>query len=146
MNADLRLVPGPPTLEDYLALRAESGLSPKTREQGLAGLAGSWSAVHVRHEPSGRSVGMGRVIGDGGWYFHVVDMAVRPPFQRQGIGDAVLTHLLEEIRHRAPAGAYISLLADAPGRPLYSRHGFVETAPRSIGMWLPPDVPGRQGA
>lgn len=137
MNADLLLVDGPPSLDDYLALRAASGLSPKTPEQGIAALRGSWTAVHVRHEPSAQTVGMGRVIGDGGWYFHVADMAVRPTFQRQGIGDAILARMLTEIRQGAPADAYISLLADVPGRPLYSRHGFVETAPRSVGMWLP---------
>jgi len=28
----------------------------------------------------------------------------------------------------------VNLLADEPGRKLYTRHGFVETAPGSIGM------------
>ena len=79
---------------------------------------------------------MGRVIGDGGWYFHVVDMAVLPDHQRRGLGSAVLTHLLEQIRARAPKGAFVSLLADPPGRRLYARHGFVESAPDSIGMAL----------
>ncbi len=144
MNADLLLVDGPPSLDDYLALRAAAGLSPKTREQGTMGLRGSWTALHVRHEPSDQTVGMGRVVGDGGWYFHVVDMAVRPSFQRQGIGDAILTHMLAEISQGAPADAYISLLADAPGRPLYRRHGFVETAPGSVGMWLPPQGNAQQ--
>ena len=51
--------------------------------------------------------------------------------------DAVLTALLGDIARRAPAGAYISLLADEPGRPLHRRHGFVETAPRTVGMALP---------
>jgi len=79
---------------------------------------------------------MGRVIGDGGWYFHVVDMAVLPDHQRRGLGSAVLTHLLEQIRARAPKGAFVSLLADPPGRRLYARHGFVESAPDSVGMAL----------
>ena len=79
---------------------------------------------------------MGRVIGDGGWYFHVVDMAVLPDHQRRGLGSAVLTYLLEQIRARAPKGAFVSLLADPPGRRLYARHGFVESAPDSIGMAL----------
>ena len=30
------------------------------------------------------TVGMGRVIGDGGWYFHVVDMAVLPTTSAAG--------------------------------------------------------------
>jgi ribosomal protein S18 acetylase RimI-like enzyme len=131
-----RLVEGAPTVEDYLALRERSGLSPKTREQAVAALSGSWAACHVVHETTGETVGMGRVLGDGGWYFHVVDMAVLPEHQRRGLGDAVLTWLLERIRAGAPAGAYVNLLADPPGRRLYARHGFAETAPRSVGMAL----------
>ena len=79
---------------------------------------------------------MGRVLGDGGWYFHIVDMAVLPEHQRQGLGAAVLGTLLDEIRGGAPAGAWVNLLADPPGRSLYSRFGFTETAPDSIGMGL----------
>jgi GNAT superfamily N-acetyltransferase len=79
---------------------------------------------------------MGRLIGDGGWYFHVVDMAVLPEHQRRGLGSAVLRYLLEQIRQRAPRGAYVSLLADPPGRQLYTRFGFVESAPDSLGMTL----------
>jgi hypothetical protein len=30
----------------------------------------------------------------------------------------------------------VNLLADPPGRPLYARHGFAETAPDAIGMGL----------
>jgi ribosomal protein S18 acetylase RimI-like enzyme len=131
-----RMVEGPPSVEEYLALRARSGLSPKTEEQARAGVGGEWAACHVCHEESGASVAMGRVLGDGGWYFHVVDMAVLPEHQRRGLGDAVLTTLLERIRGDAPPGAYVNLLADPPGRRLYDRHGFTETAPHSIGMAL----------
>ena len=34
------------------------------------------------------------------------------------------------------AGAYVSLLADPPGRELYRRYGFRDTAPGEIGMAL----------
>jgi ribosomal protein S18 acetylase RimI-like enzyme len=131
-----RLVEGPPAVDDYLALRERSGLTPKSREQAVAALPGSWAACHVVHEASGATVGMGRVLGDGGWYFHVVDMAVLPEHQRRGLGDAVLTWLLERIGAQAPPGAHVNLLADPPGRRLYERHGFAETAPRSVGMEL----------
>lgn len=131
-----RIQQGPPAIDDYLELRARSGLSPRRPDQAVAALGGEWAAVHVIHELTGTTVGMGRVIGDGGWYFHVLDMAVLPEHQRRGLGDAILRALLEKISRDAPAGASVSLLADAPGRRLYERHGFVPTAPRSIGMSL----------
>jgi GNAT superfamily N-acetyltransferase len=136
LPAGYRLVAGVPTLADYLALRSYAGLSPKRDDQAAAALVGSWTACHVVHDDEPRAVAMGRVIGDGGWCFHVVDMAVLPEHQRRGLAAAVLTHLVEEIRRRAPSGAFVSLLADAPGRRLYAQHGFVESAPGSVGMVL----------
>ena len=125
-----------PPVADYLRLRRDAGLTPKTEEQAVAGLPGSWAACHVVAEDSGEVVGMGRLLGDGGWYFHVIDMAVLPTHQRKGLGDAVLRALLDRVREVAPAGAWVNLLADVPGRPLYARHGFTETAPGSVGMGL----------
>jgi GNAT superfamily N-acetyltransferase len=124
----------PPPAGAYLRLRREAGLRPKTPDQARGALAGSWAFCHVVHEASGEIVGMGRLLGDGGWYFHVADMAVLPGHQRRGLGDAILSALLDTIRSSAPPGAYVSLFADPPGRRLYERHGFTESAPRSLGM------------
>jgi GNAT superfamily N-acetyltransferase len=129
-----RLIMEPPSLPDYLRLRAEAGLSPKREDQAAAALLGAWAACHVVDDTTGSTVGMGRVLGDGGWYFHVIDMAVLPDHQRRGIGDTVLSALVQKIRDEAPQGAYVNLLADPPGRRLYLRHGFRETAPGSVGM------------
>lgn len=123
-----------PTLEDYLHVRAASGLSPKSARQGEGALTGSWCWSVVRHE--GRAIAMGRVIGDGGWYFHIADMATLPEHQGRGLGRRVLTDLLAQIDEAAPAGAYVTLMADKPGRRLYESMGFVGTAPESLGMRL----------
>src|SRR5262245_29635575 len=133
---DYVLSPTAPSVADYLRLRADSGLTPRTADQAEAALPGSWAACCVVHRATGETVAMGRVIGDGGWYFHVVDMAVLPAHQRRGLGDRMLAHLLSVIREATPPGAYVSLFADGPGRRLYERHGFQPTAPRSIGMAL----------
>ena len=136
MTPGYQLVMSAPSVSDYLRLRQEAGLSPKTREQAEAALPGSWAACHILHEATREVVGMGRLLGDGGWYFHVVDMAVLSRHQRRGLGDMILSALLERIRAVAPPGAYVNLLADPPGRRLYERHGFTDTAPRSVGMAL----------
>jgi GNAT superfamily N-acetyltransferase len=135
---DIDLVPTVPAVPDYLRLRTESGLTPRTEEQARLALAGTWAGCHLVDAESGETVAMGRIIGDGGWYFHVVDMAVLPGHQRRGLGHRALTWLLDEVREHAPADAYVSLMADPPGRALYARHGFVEDRAVSIGMarWL----------
>ncbi|CAM3544331.1 MULTISPECIES: GNAT family N-acetyltransferase [Dermacoccus] len=137
MHPDYDLTLSPPPLADYLRLRADSGLSPVTEAQGEPPLVNSWAWVHVRHRASGEVVAMGRVIGDGGWYFHIADMATLPEHQKKGLGQAVLEALLEKIREEAPPRPYVTLMADEPGRPLYAKLGFVETAPHSLGMMLP---------
>lgn len=137
MHPDYDLTLSPPPLADYLRLRADSGLSPVTEAQGEPPRVNSWAWVHVRHRASGEVVAMGRVIGDGGWYFHIADMATLPEHQKKGLGQAVLEALLEKIREEAPPRPYVTLMADEPGRPLYAKLGFVETAPHSLGMMLP---------
>ena len=63
-----------PTVEDYLGLRIAAGLSPHDRAAAEAGLPNSIVSVIVEFE--GQTVAMGRVVGDGGLFFQVVDIAV----------------------------------------------------------------------
>lgn len=46
--------------------------------------------------------------------------------------------MLDQIRQAAPPDAFVSLMADPPGRRLYASHGFTERRDLSIGMamWL----------
>lgn len=138
MKDGYRLVPIAPSVSEYVRLRRESGLTPRSTEQARLAIEGGWAACHLVHEATAQAVAMGRLIGDGGWSFQVVDLAVLPAHQRRGLGGQVLSWLLDQIRERAPSGAFVSLMADPPGRALYSRHGFTEDPAGSIGMarWL----------
>ncbi|GAA2176526.1 GNAT family N-acetyltransferase [Agrococcus versicolor] len=143
-----RMLLEPPTIDEYRHLRAVSGLSPKTHGQAEGAIAGSWTWRTIRvgggeagvgvgaGAGAGEAVAMGRVLGDGGWYFLVADMATLPEHQGRGIGKAVLRSLLAEIRERAEPGAYVTLTADPPGRRLYEAHGFADVAPARTGMSL----------
>jgi ribosomal protein S18 acetylase RimI-like enzyme len=136
MDTCYRLQLSPPTVDDYLRLRRDGGLTEPTRDQIKRGIDGAWAAVHAVHQPTGETVGMGRVISDGGTYFHIIDMAVLPAHQRRGIGDAILEALLGAIGRASPE-AQVNLLGDPPGWKLYKRHGFIETAPDTVGMRRP---------
>ncbi|MCJ1707570.1 GNAT family N-acetyltransferase [Microbacterium sp. VKM Ac-2923] len=129
----LRLEPLAPSLDDYLELRRASGLTPKRPEQGAPALANSWAWRRIV-DATGRSVAMGRVVGDGGWYFLIADMATLPEYQRRGLGRRILEDLLAEIRAKAPEGAYVTLLADPPGQALYRSLGFEQPTNGSVTM------------
>ncbi|HEY8039117.1 MAG TPA: GNAT family N-acetyltransferase [Polyangiaceae bacterium] len=126
--------PRPPSVDEYLRLRLEAGLSAKTPDAARAGLAGTWFGVTVR--AGGEAVGMGRVVGDGGCFFQVVDVAVLPGHQRRGLGKRIMAALVDHLRAHAPATAHVSLLADGEAHRLYEQFGFRATAPASIGMAL----------
>ncbi|MGS0684584.1 GNAT family N-acetyltransferase [Nakamurella sp. GG22] len=117
------LLPGAPRLVEYQRLRAHAGLPGKSHGQAVGALRGSWAICHIR-APGGGAVAMGRVIGDGGWYFTIADLATSPAYQGRGLGSRVLGWLLTQIDARAPADPYVTLLADPPARDLCERAGF----------------------
>lgn len=121
-----------PDVDDYRRLRKLSGLSEKSREAAARGLGNTLYGVSLIHD--GETIGMGRVIGDGGCFFVVVDIAVHPDFQRLGLGKRIMQALDAWLRANAPVSAHVSLLADGDARHLYAQYGFIETAPASIGM------------
>lgn len=123
-----------PPAEDYLRLRVAAGLSRKSPEGAAIGLANSWHAVVVRH--GGEIVGMGRVIGDGGVFFMVVDIAVEPAHQGRGLGKAIMAALVERLRAAAPSRAHVALIADGEAHRLYAQYGFTLTAPGGVGMQM----------
>ncbi|KAK0652655.1 putative GNAT family N-acetyltransferase [Cercophora newfieldiana] len=127
-----------PSVPQYRYLRAASGLTPMTEAQSVAVPKGTWFGCYVTSDAdNGTAVAMGRIISDGGWYFVIADMAVLPTHQRKGLGDTILKHLLRYIKENAPEGEpFVSLTADPPGRKLYERNGFVESAPKEVGMML----------
>lgn len=108
-------------------------MAPRSREGVARGLPNSLYAV-VAVDATGETVGMGRVIGDGGSIYHVCDMAVHPDHQGRGIGTAVMESILAFVREDAPPQAYLNLMADVDG--FYEQFGFEETRPTSKGMFL----------
>lgn len=123
-----------PSDADYRRLRQEAGMSPKTAEAAARGLPHSLFAVQVTRD--GETVGMGRVIGDGGCFYQVVDIAVLPAHQGRGLGKAIMGEIAAWIDSEVPESGYVSLIADGEAHALYRQFGFEPTAPRSIGMAL----------
>lgn len=85
---------------------------------------------------------MGRLVGDGGCFFQVTDIAVDPDHQGRGLGKLIMAGIMEYVDSELPKTAYVSLIADVPANKLYEKVGFAETAPRSVGMSY---IVGRQG-
>ena len=123
-----------PSVEDYVRLRSEAGLGLKSPAAAAKGLPNSLFAITVVHE--GEAVGMGRVIGDGGCFLEVVDIAVVPEHRGRGLGRRIMQEVMGFIEGNALPGAYVSLITDSPA--FYERFGFQRSAPdEGMFVWFP---------
>ncbi|MDB2245456.1 GNAT family N-acetyltransferase [Halorubrum ezzemoulense] len=123
-----------PSVEAFRRLRREAGMTDRSRGAVERGLPNTTFGVHVVETASGSTVGMARLVGDGGSVFHLSDTAVAPPHQGRGIGTAMVGALVAWLRANAPDGAYVNRFADVDG--FYERWGFERTAPASKAMGI----------
>ncbi|RDY69716.1 GNAT family N-acetyltransferase [Lysobacter soli] len=130
--AQVKLIERFPGADDYCRLRADAGMAPRTLDAAQRGLPNTLYGVSLLLD--GEVVGMGRVIGDGGCFFVVVDIAVAPALQGQGLGKRIMAALDDWLRANAPPSAVVSLAADGDAKHLYAKFGFVETTPFSVNM------------
>ncbi len=129
---DIELIERFADVPTYCALREAAGMAPKTPEAAERGLKNTLYGVSLRH--AGETIGMGRIIGDNGCFFIVVDIAVLPTWQGRGLGKRIMTALDAWLRANVPESAYVNLVADGDAKYLYEKFGFAETAGVAVNM------------
>lgn len=84
------------------------------------------SAYIVAAKLNGRTVGMARVISDGGYLYAVADVIVLPDFQRKGIGKQMMSMVMDFINNCIESGetVFVFLMAATGKEPFYNRFGF----------------------
>jgi GNAT superfamily N-acetyltransferase len=124
-----------PLVDSYIEIRLAAGLSRKSPQAATVGLRNGLFSVVVYCDK--HPVGIGRVIGDGGCFFEIVDIAVRPEHQKRGLGDMIMKALMAWVHANAPSTAYVSLMADHGTPKFYERYGFEPSLPpKKSGMSL----------
>ncbi|MFT3801037.1 MAG: GNAT family N-acetyltransferase [Burkholderiaceae bacterium] len=124
-----------PAVGTYIDIRLAAGLSRKSPQAASIGLENGLFSVVVYHV--GQPVGIGRIVGDGGCFFEIVDIAVRPEHQKKGLGDMIMKALMNWLHANAPSTAYVSLMADHGTPKFYERYGFeASLLPEKAGMFL----------
>jgi GNAT superfamily N-acetyltransferase len=97
-----------------------------------ASLAGSVCGVVV-HDEDAHLVAMGRVVGDGAFYFYVQEVVVHPDHQGRGLGRAVLHRLRDQVLATAGGDCFLGLFATPEAEKLYASEGFGSEV--MTGMW-----------
>lgn len=132
MMEQFEVIEQPVSVADFMRLREVSGLSPRDAEGAATGLPNSLYGVQILN--AGEAIAMGRIVGDGGLNFEIVDVAVDPAYQGKGLGKEVMRYLMQYLARTAPKNAYITLVGDEPG--FYEKLGFKLVRPASEGMYM----------
>ncbi|MCL2638082.1 MAG: GNAT family N-acetyltransferase [Oscillospiraceae bacterium] len=109
---------------DYKALRDSVGWREVSERQFNISVKHTHFMVAVKADE--KIIGMGKVIGDGGYYWNISDLIVLPEYQGKGLGREINERLLKFIDDSAMNGEYVAVhLASAKGKePFYEKFGF----------------------
>lgn len=109
--------------EDYCKLRESVGWLLFSNEQMQKALNNSLYTVIALDNK--KTVGMGRLAGDG-MYYMIIDIVVYPAFQKRGIGRNITNMLIEYVRNETPVGgrSSIQLIAEKGKEDFYEKLGF----------------------
>jgi len=117
-----RIVERTPTVQEYNAVRLAAGLTVKDELAAQRGLSKTLFGICIIHDEA--VVGIGRVIGDGGLFFDIVDVAVVAEHQRRGVGKMIMDGLMAYIEVNARPSSLVCLMANKGIAPFYEKYGF----------------------
>ncbi len=122
------------TVAEHRQLAGLVGWEDSFRWEAMPGsLAGSCCGTVVLDE-AGAIVAMGRVVGDGAFFFYVQDVAVHPQHRGRGLGKLVVERLRAQVTALAGGAAFLGLFSTPEAELLYQGTGF-EARPGLTGMW-----------
>ena len=111
---------------DYLLLRKSVGFREMPRHQAETGLHNT--PYLVAAVDGGRTVGMARILWDGGYAVLLTDVVVHPDYQGKRIGAKLIGKILDYLRSQMEPGdkIMISLEAAQGKEQFYRKLGFEE--------------------
>ena len=113
-------------VSDYNDLREIVGWNRIPEQQVQAGLRGSDFVIAAKDGE--RTIGMSRVLTDGGCVVLILDVVVHPEYQGLGIGRALMEAVMKFIHGRMALGevSHICLMAAKGKEEFYKKFGFEE--------------------
>lgn len=122
-----------PQNQEYMDLRVAAGL-PEVEISAIATAQNRSVLSLLARDDNDRLIGMGRVVGDGSFYFQLVDIMVAASHRDQGVEEMIVSELLSRLKKIAPSGAEVTVITDVPGIKLYQHAGFKLLYPDRYGM------------
>ena len=134
VDSEIIFHPKRPAAIDYERLFETTGWNRQyraSREELYQAISNSWYVQSAYHKSE--LVGFGRVVSDGILYALICDLIVKPAYQGQGIGSALLNRLIDRCRSQQLRVLWLFSAKDKSA--FYKKFGFLER---------PIDAPGMQ--
>lgn len=128
------------TVEEYNAVRKSVGWREIPTEQAKRGLLGTYYLTAAVMD--GQTVGMARLISDGGYVAYLADVIVNQEYQGHGIGRLILNDIIDYIKNTLSQGEQVMvILVAAKGKEeFYEKFGFIRRPNEQYGagmtLWL----------
>ncbi len=110
--------------QDYNNLRKSVGWQELEVQQARTGIKNS--ALLIAAVVEGKTVGVTRIVSDGGYIVIIVDVIVLPEYQGNGIGKTMMRKAMDYIRSTLSVGqcVFVNLMAAKDRESFYSQFGF----------------------
>jgi len=124
------------SVEDCNKLRNSAGWPQMHSDQIKIGLKNS--AFIIAAKDGETTIGMARIVSDGGYVVFIVDVLVLPEYQRKGIGKTMMGEIMEYIRDNLKDGycIQVDLMAAKGKERFYEEFGFVKRPDDNFGCGM----------
>jgi len=122
------------TIPVFISLRDKVGFMHYEAEDVAQALSHTLYSViaKIGVEP----VGMARVIGDKRIAFFIKDVVVDPVYQGQGIGDMLMSDVMDYIKSVCAPNAYVGLMSTPSREHFYEKYGFIIRPNKDFGSGM----------
>lgn len=112
------------SVDDYKKLRSSVDFAITTDKRIEVALKNTLYLVVAK--AGDETIGMARVVGDGGYVYFVCDVIVSPDHQAKGIGTALIDNVLSWIENQVEVGetVMVNLMSAFEKEPFYEKLGF----------------------
>ncbi len=124
------------SVEDYNNLRSSAGWTIIDPSQAQTGINNSLYIVTAKCLE--KSIGLVRVVGDGGYICMLVDVIVLPEYQGKGIGRKLMEAAMNYIYSSLKEGqtVYVNLMSVHGKEPFYEKFGFTKRPIGNLGSGM----------
>jgi len=124
------------SVTDYNHLRKSVEWAELEKQQALIGITNS--AFIISAVVDNKTVGVTRVVSDGGYIAIIVDVIVLPDFQGNGIGRAMMQKAMDYIKSTISDGQFVlvNIMAAKNKEHFYSQFGFDARPNEKVGAGM----------